>query len=132
MGENNAESLSKKRKYVRQRITKLCNKVQTNIENLSESERKIYTKDLYKLKEEVEDLNINIYSLKDESGEDSDINEDDAYNEIILATLGNLTESGKVSRGATANDDVVKRVNNQLKMPQVPLPKFGNARNRET
>ena len=120
------------RKYVRQKITRLCNKIDNNIDSFSDSEKKFnYTK-LYELQKEVHKLDTQIYDCKIEDKITPEqlvqcVEEDETYTDRIQALLLKLDVS--IPFVPPVNDNIIPGVANKLRLPIVPLPQFSNDKN---
>ena len=117
----------KDRTFVRAKITRLCNKIGDQI-SISSQERHVFTEKLTDLKLQVQTLDKNIFSghiaqkLSDEllnkAMTDAEMYEDKMANAMAIL---NTDRSPQVQSIETLRQDA-----NKLKLPQVPLPEFGN------
>lgn len=118
--------LTKSRQYVRQRVTKLCSKIDAEPSPLTPNQRSIYSDRLRDLSLELRDLNKKVFSLAtddtvDESTVAQYIDDDDVYDEKISLYLSNL-KTASIVPGDRNND----KVHHKLKLPEVPLPVFSS------
>lgn len=135
--------LREDRGYVRQRVTKLKNKINVDISTLSNEQKGTYVSRLIDLKCELGNFNKAIYTYFKNNGlSEDDLNslleEDDDYDESIDSLVDTL-------RGVNGNENLVNYntsfmpnapnnfpittttpVSNKLHLPQVPLPEYGN------
>ena len=133
-----AEDLSltlKTQQYVRQRVTKLCHKVDNEVD-LSNEEKTVYTDRLKDLRDELKKIHNEVITLliklkySDDKIEKAE-SELDFYNEKLQVSLvnvqpiiGNLYNPNSSSTSSVGNDNNVPQ--SRFKLPEVPLPKFSN------
>lgn len=123
--------LTKYRQYVRQRVTKVHNNVTSRLETISEDDRVMYIDRLESLKLEIKDLDkklIDRYLEQGISDKDLDdrINDDEVYERRIVVSLSNLRKAG--SPVLTGSNAYSAPRTEKLKLPEVPLPEFSNAK----
>ena len=122
----------KTRQYVRQRITRLFNKVDTELDSLTDDDVLLYVERLDSLKSEVKLLDIKIiaYHLQNEMGDeelDRKINEDEDYERKIVVSLSKL----KKLKGVEQSQEVTKKAEHKkLRLPEIPLPEYSNAKDQ--
>ena len=124
------KSAFKTRKYLRQKITLYSNKVLDPV-GIPGSQAKDYINKLNVLKLDINDINIKISSLLDDSDSDqeSKIEQDEEYDDLIYQSLEKLElmvpQSSALPNGpATSFNDGAS--SNRLKLPAVALPEFSN------
>jgi len=135
------DTLTKSRKYVRQRITKFCQKVNTRYPNLDSQQRGIYLETLLSLKNELSDLNKSIFPLylKAQLAEaeiDRRVAEEESYDDKLLESLARLRTPQSVPPVAAtpqpsgeSNSNDANLTGRNLKLPRIPLPEFSNNKN---
>ena len=124
--------LVKRRGYARQRVTKIYNDVESNLEGLTEQDRLVRIDRLSQLKKELLDLDeqilTDVVEMQDDSEIQIKINEDEAYQQKIVTSMLRLQrhQATHSSLDSTPNPSV--NIKNELKMPQVPLPEYDNTK----
>lgn len=134
--------LIKTRGYTRQRITKLCNKIDSEYEGITEEQSKYYIEKVRALQRDLNDVDSNLIKvlIKTEADEDlldETIQEQDEYEEMLLLTLSRLQAVSTNNNAASTpliNDNFFANAGslpaqNRLRLPEVPLPIFSNAKN---
>ena len=125
--------LCKQRQYVRQRVTKLCGTITASVSDIDLNQRTAYIDRLSSLKLELNSANNKILTtcLTDISldCDVDDLNKDvDDYDDKIALCLAALNNVGVVT--AASVPPVVPNIHennsHKLKLPQVPIPEFGN------
>ena len=136
-------SVKDERRYVRQRVTKLCNKINAELQVLNLQQKSEYLDRLKEFKYNLNGLNKSIYKLSKNQGIDEDVldsllDDDDHYDELISSVTGQL--QGPVVQNSNINPYAspdmspamhfpVNNMNsNKLKLPVIPLPEFGNGK----
>jgi len=125
--------LVKSSRYVRQRVTRSCNEINNNFNNLSSSQRSIYNDKLQALKIELCKLNKEIFPLPIKAGTlesdiDAKVKEEEEYDDRINENLTRIRLNGR-SRDENTTTEHGVNTGEKLKLPQVPLPTFSNANN---
>lgn len=131
--------MNKLRAHMRTRTTRLCAKAD-NLQNLSRNEKLTLLSSLKELQLELKKINSSIaVALDDSDLEDSALNEEfdrcDSYDEKILTALSILNVDLETQQlvlqanVASPNENLSQNRLNKLKLPEIPLPKFGNAIN---
>ena len=124
------------RGYKRTQITKLYDKVYSEIGNFSVHDKITHLKKAHQLNSDIQSLDSEVSSLKwalnkDEEQLESDLEENEAYRDRLIETI-TLLETDPVDGGdnnvPVASPDPGR---NRLKLPEVPLPYFSNS-NGET
>ena len=123
--------LSRSRKYLRQRVTRISNIVEGGNVNLTPSKRQSYTEILNSIRHELPLVNREIYSITKEEDDDTDDDQafdaEEAYEERIIYTLQCLREIENDHLPLQGNGDPHRF--NKLKLPEVNLPEFSNDKN---
>ena len=136
-------SVKDERRYVRQRVTKLSNKINAELQVLNLQQKSEYLDRLKEFKYNLNGLNKSIYKLSKNQGIDEDVldsllDDDDHYDELISSVTGQL--QGPVVQNSNINPYAspdmsppmhfpVNNMNsNKLKLPVIPLPEFGNGK----
>ena len=136
--------LIKKRGFVRQKITKLCNKVERELADMSTEFRALNLDKSNLMQIEIIGLDKEIFDLCMELGySDEDLGEfssdDETYTDKLLLTI---TRIKTINASMVSNPSVIGNSNhagssqglstnvmsNKLKLPQVPLPEFRNGK----
>jgi hypothetical protein len=124
--------LVKTRQYVRQRITLVYNKVETQLGELDDQQIKLYIERLNALKPEVADLDRQIFPLllREESDDslNSFITENELYEERIFRSLNKLCQLASYSTVDRSRVSGFEPASYKLKLPEIQLPKFSNAK----
>lgn len=131
------ENAVKTRGYTRQRVTKLCSKVESELLSLSVEQCNAYADRLQILRNDLLDSGKLIMSLAVEQNvSDGDferlMKEDDDYEGVVALILSKLKVRGQPAAaivaptlsGIATNNGV--QTINKLKLPQVTFPKFSN------
>ncbi|XP_068215919.1 uncharacterized protein [Palaemon carinicauda] len=124
--------LKKRRSYARQRVTKIYNTVQSNLEGLSEQDRLLYIHRHEQLEKELLGLDQEILNYvidkEDESSIEQKINTDEDYQKKIMSALLSLQRQQASSLETVTTPTPVVNLKNELRMPQVPLPEYDNTK----
>jgi hypothetical protein len=137
--------LVKTRKYVRQRITKLCNKVGEEFHALNSEEKQAQLSRLRELHAELKVLDSSIVtslisSEADDANIDQAIDEQEAYEDRVHATLATLqsvstaTADNSMSfNGPDVNEGSIPNINRgtKLRLPELPLPIYSNSKGED-
>jgi len=128
MAPSKLDVLVRTRQYARQRATKLCDKIQIELTNLSSDQRSAYVNRLLSVNSEITDLNNSILAIAIEAEFDdskiedlTSLNED--YDDKISLTTSLLRSETQVPEPATG---VQVPHGPKLKLPQVSFPEFSN------
>lgn len=124
------------RKYYRTKATKLCNNIESNYANLSLQDKFQLKDDLNDVKDKLNFYNNNVSKLlwKVMRTEDEIFDEMkmcDSYDDKLLQLirrLGETTSSAVPTQSVSAGNSSNVSVSTQLKLPQIPLPEFSNAK----
>ena len=129
------DTIKKTRQYHRQKVTKLCNKVDKELPNITYYERLDYLDRLQNCKLTLNDLNEQVLhkSIEEELSDknmDVLIDDDEEYDNKISSAIVqlnslNLTQTNN-DNSNNNNNSTTGNDRNKLKLPQVPLPKFAN------
>jgi len=132
--------LTMSRKYVRQRATKVCQKVHTQLDTFTEEQRMVISDTLMSLRNELSALNKSMFPLylktnMTESRMDQMVGEEERYDDSLLGAMARLRSTQTVSAAnvsQTSNGESrTGAVGSQkLKLPRIPLPEFSNAKNQ--
>ena len=132
MSKEKLANLLKSRQYVRQKITKLYDKVLREYEIVSHDNRLVYLARCEALQEEVKEINRQIFSgLVDDGASDEELHKstegEEDYEEKLILSMSRLKINTPVSN--THNDMAIANTLQKLKLPDVPLPYFKNGPN---
>ena len=128
---SNLAFLVKSRGYKRAQVTKLNDKVNGRLAELSEEEKFNSLSKLEQLSFDLRKLNDEIHSIKfkddtDDAELENCLEECDHYDELIVESVNTL------KRGLAVNSDNVpitdRTLSNRLKLPEVPLPEYSNGK----
>ena len=130
------EKVTKSRQYTRQKVTKLCNKINAELPNIESPKGIEYLDRLQTLKASLNDLNEKVLDKYIDKGlTDNEmealVDDDDEYDNIISVAIAGLnglnsTQTNNNSENANISTTTTGNERNKLKLPQVPLPKFAN------
>lgn len=133
-------ALLKSRRYARAKITRICNKVNTALDELTPGLKTDYTAKLRRLRDELGVINGKIVHLKpDTSGEEMDealVDEEEEYEDNIIRTLEMMNppqeeeipeqESPHVESFRSDSEHFQPNAN-KVKLPTITLPEFSNS-----
>ena len=126
------EVLIKRRTYARQRVTRIYNAVESDLERLSEQDRLIHIDRLSQLKKELLDLDDvilrDVVEKEDDSVIQRKINDDEDYQHKIVTAMLKLQKVQATHSGFGSTPNPSVNIKNALKMPQVPLPEYDNTK----
>ncbi len=120
------------RKYIRTKVTKYYNKVESSLNEFSKIQKDQYINELKEISIKLEELNLKIQTLNwDESKTDNeenhfkDLETCEVYNERIAETLSVLNNSLiEFNTSSLPNQNLTFQPQMKLKPPKAPLPKF--------
>ena len=129
--------VSRNRGFIRQRITKLVNKISDEVPNVSHSGKSLHLEKCITLKKKIQDLDEEIFEINISlNTNDLELGEEEtraeAYIEMLddailkLESLPTQNLAGVGSSGISVEGNTPSVVQNKLKLPQVPLPEFSN------
>jgi len=136
MAEEELRVLTKSRQYVRQRLSKLCQKVLSQVSTFNRQQRNLHIDTLSSIREELKDLNKSMFPLYikncfADDKIDSLVDEEEIYDDKVLQALSLLRTEDNSSAvpasvvQATGNSSNSSG-NRNLKLPRLPLPVFSN------
>ena len=144
-------SLAKSQQYTRQRVTRLCNKIDAEFESFTQHDRDLHSEKLSELRKQLNRMHSKVISkmLEDDAkehliDEEVDIHEEQyddriaihsKYPFIHLQSIQNNSEQSFVSGGTplpgtprTSSTPVSSSLpHSKLRLPEVPFPKFSNS-----
>ena len=143
-------ALSKAQQYTRQRVTRLCNKVESELGELTMSERELYCDKLNDLRKKLDRIHSKLVEklLEDQVDEgviDETVNvHEDQYDDrmrVLLINLQSVSHNADQSfhsrtphsmrsthsMGTPLMGDSPFTVNTKLRLPEIPFPKFSNS-----
>jgi len=133
---------AKERKYLRARITKLYNRITSEIDSYGVSKRKAYYDSFLKLETDMMDINRTIRSLQsDKIGEEIEsgmLDDELTYDDMILESLllleppPNSGEAGLINQYIDAQplNTEHSHNNNKIRLPPISLPSFSNEKSQ--
>ena len=122
--------IEKSRTYTRQKIAKLCTKIENSLTVSPMSEKLAFTDRLIALQSELISIDKNIlnFKLQNDASErelDDLADGEERYEELIARTLTSL----RVGSGTAAlplGQELSEQDNGKIRLPQVPFPEFSN------
>ena len=132
MTESNA--LIMNRKYLRARVTKICNATESNFDNLTQIEKKVQEEKLIALKLELDQANRNIlqWNIANKITEEiiqGNMEDEDLYDTKLMTCVMKLRNFERNGMLEDNQRSVPHTDRTSLKLPKVPLPTFQNAIN---
>ena len=130
-------TLIRTRAFTRYKVTKLYSNISHEIDNITQSKRKLFIDKLNHLKEELTSFDRQILADLVNSGVSDDFiqnscDEAETYEDKIMEALILLQEQNRNTndslRPHISFNEQNDRDRNRLKLPQVPLPEFSNGR----
>lgn len=146
----NISVLSKAQRYIKQRVTKLCNKVESQFDTLTTHRKFSYIENLKDIRKELKDAHTKLLhlhiaketedSIIDEFVDDYEENYDDRIERLIsqLKPLyGEVNHDTQVPFASSNQVPIANPVfsystsNSRIRLPELPLPTFSNAKDEE-
>ena len=122
----------KSRQYLRQRLTKICGRIDREFDDLDEQDKTDFIDRIKEIREDIVKLDKQIFSLllQDENTDEGTLNkhedENDHYRQLCKANITRLESSLEIDNSLLNSPNLP--LTNRLKLPDVPLPTFKNSR----